>query len=664
MGALMRAMMAVALAGLSGCMGVFYPHPWPLEASGPLPQADGFAPDAPVVVLRQRVRITYVGEGTGVVSPVMTLIDVHETLRIQHASGLDAGTIEIPYPVDALQYLEATARRPDGRVVRVGPDDAVLLRRYEPSGTSGEPTDVTVLLLPEVTVGTTIELRFRASHRLWPWEREVVRPDDLPTLEGTVIVTRPERLALNYLSHGFWRRSGESAGGYAQDIFELSRWTPDSGPRWAGGAPQPQLTISSASVTWPDGRMIGLVAGWGMAGAYLWRDYRNANAHPPRGPQRVSTDDQEALGELSAWVQRNLAPRASLDQQHLRPLSEVVASGYGGKLERALVLYSLLEQRLIPDLSLVVIPPEEEGALTERVATYSSTRWGDFLVRAVIGGQDIYLDPSCVGCAPGELSPRLWRRHTVALRPTGRVEQIKSHGATTRWLYPSVDVIFSRTPEGPSRGARRADLSFALTGEGLRLREGRWRFSGSQAAPLRSRAADSPGAPLDDPHVRRLIDDYAAPSALEPESDGVMALVVRDAPVVRPGIVDTARRVVLPLGALEALPVVDEILTTSISATHDVRLPARVGLSLSLQLSLGPDDRLRSVPGSTRIVSGGAYYTRTASVVGSTLSVTESLMTASQVLPRQGRAAFLGFLAEVRAARRAAIVVDRGAPRP
>jgi hypothetical protein len=55
---------------------------------------------------------------------------------------------------------------------------------------------------------------------------------------------------------------------------------------------------------------------------------------------------------------------------------------------------------------------------------------------------------------------------------------------------------------------------------------------------------------------------------------------------------------------------------------------------------------------------------RCASVVGSTLSVTESLMTASQVLPRQGRAAFLGFLAEVRAARRAAIMVDRGAPRP
>jgi hypothetical protein len=68
--------------------------------------------------------------------------------------------------------------------------------------------------------------------------------------------------------------------------------------------------------------------------------------------------------------------------------------------------------------------------------------------------------------------------------------------------------------------------------------------------------------------------------------------------------------------------------------------------------------------GASAIVSGGAYYTRTASVVGSTLSVTESLMTASQVLPRQGRAAFLGFLAEVRAARRAAIVVDRSAPRP
>jgi hypothetical protein len=656
----MQAVMVVVGAALSGCMGVFYPHPWPLEASVPSSEVDDFAPDAPVVMIRRRVRLTYVGEGTGVFSPAMTLTDVHEVLRIQKPSGLEAASLVIPYPLDALDDLEAIARRPDGRVVRVGPEDAVPLRQFEPSGTSGEPTDVTVLLLPEVTVGSLIELRFRASEKGWRWEQHVTGYD-MPTLEWTVLVTRPERLVLNYISPGFSRESRAPSGGYAQDVFELRRWKPGAGRRWAGAAPQPELTLSQGSVTWPNGYAVGLVAGWEMAAAYLWSDYRAANAQTPRGPTKeVSTHVREAMHELSAWVQQNVAPRTSLDQRGLRQLSEVVASGYGNELERALVLYSLLEGRHVPGLGLVVIPPSEDGTLAERVATYSSVRRGDFLVRAVLDGQDIFLDPSCLGCWPGEISPHLWRREAVALQPTGRVERIQSHGATTRLSFPSVDVTFLRTPEAPSLSAPRTELSFELSSEGLRLREGRWRFSGSRAAPLRSWAADSPGAPLDDPQLRRLVDDYApAPSVLESESDGVMALIVRDAPVVRPGIVDTARRVVLPLGALDALPLVDAILTTSISATQDVRLPARLGLSLSTQLTLGPNDRLRTVPEPTHIVSDAASYTRTASVVGSTLSVTEALTTSSQVLPREGRAAFLDFLAKVRAARRAAIVVDR-----
>lgn len=664
MGALMRGVMIVIAAGLSGCMGVFYPHPWPLDAAEPMPQADDFAPDAPVVMLQRRVRLTYVGQGEGVFSPAMTLTDVHELLRIQQPSGLEAGSLVIPYPLDALDDLEAIARRPDGRIVRVGPEDAVPLHQFEPSGTSGEPTEVTVLLMPGVTVGTTIEVRFRASEKGWRWEQHVTGYD-MPTLEWTVLVTRPERLALNYISPGFSRQSRAPSGGYAQDVFELRRWRPDAGPRWAGAAPQPELTISQGSVMWPNGYAVGLVAGWEMAGAYLWSDYRAANLRAPRGPTEVSTDIREAMHELSAWVAQNVARRTSLDQRSLRPLSEVVASGYGGELERALVLYSLLEEHHVPGLGLVVVPQEEDGALAEQVATYSSVRRGDFLVRAVLSGQDVFLDPSCLGCSPGELSPHLWRRHAVALQPTGRVERIQCHGATTRLPYPSVDVMYLQTPEAPSLSGRRTELSVVLGSDGLRLREGRWRYSGWHAASLRSWAADNRGAPLDDPYLRRLVDDYApSPSALEPESDGAMALVVRDAPLVRASVVDTARRVVLPLGALEALPLVDEILTASVSATQDVRLPARLGLSLSTQLTLGPNDRLRTVPEPTHIVSGAASYTRTASVVGSTLNVTESLMTGSQVIPQQGRAAFLGFLEEVRAARRAAIVVDRAAPTP
>jgi hypothetical protein len=115
--------------------------------------------------------------------------------------------------------------------------------------------------------------------------------------------------------------------------------------------------------------------------------------------------DEQLLPDLLEELRQRVKPGSlpGLLTLHLRGLHRARWSGWGSEWEMALIFTRYLQQLRLPAAAMLLRPADSGPA-----ELLSPLAWERAVVWTRYNGQELWLDPACRACAPGELRPELW----------------------------------------------------------------------------------------------------------------------------------------------------------------------------------------------------------------------------------------------------------------
>lgn len=369
--------------------------------------ANELAKDAPAIILEDRRTVRHFLQPTHFTVVVNTKIDVYRAIEIRNEAGLGyADVVLAPDNGLAPQAIAAQTILPDGTRVPVDPATIKTLTIEWLGG--GSPYQLQILTFPKVTPGAILEYRYFTRHDgLREYDRYEPR-SALPVLYAEHLFHTYGLVGARHDARGM-RCSTPEVGGrpLSRQIVRCEgrslaprRWEAFQTPN---AKPDVYSAFIVAQYDVPESEAKEALATWGAASQRLAKALDDARELPPAviAPHAEAKSTKEKI--LSVWraVQHDVrdVDRGYRSHGGLRPVYDIYSHRFGGADERARLIEAMLRELKVDAEILIVANGSSADPTANHVDPTFFSR-GDWLVKA----GEIYLDPYCEGCPPGELA--------------------------------------------------------------------------------------------------------------------------------------------------------------------------------------------------------------------------------------------------------------------
>ena len=431
-------------------------------------------PNAPAVVLLHEgvFRMEHLGKQAD------SIFTVRARLKILTEEGKKHGEIALPHSTfERLKYLKGRTVLPDGTVLELSQDD-IFKRRVSRL----DDYHVTAAALPGVEVGAILdyeyELRYRSIFELEPWHFQA----RIPTLHSEIRYVVPDHIGFRpwakVLPDRFNQRTDQvPKGRLLRAWMKKMPSVPDEpfGPPF--GDLSNQFMILPTEYVF-SGRRSDLLTSWPRVCDLTkssYHDHQKNDGNAKKKARELAGGAGGEPREQAAAIYRFVRDQIQLLSVHgifVRKgasVDSVISQGRGDPADKALVLQSMLEAQKIP-ADLVWVADRAGGTIDIKTP---NPGWFDrMIVRARVGGETFFLDPSDRRLGFGHLSPGL-------------------EGTPALLFHPRKPEII-RLPVTPwQENHRRAAVELRLDGEGRLGGEGSLELTGHHAWRQMRRAGDS-----------------------------------------------------------------------------------------------------------------------------------------------------------------------------
>lgn len=364
-------------------------------------------PGAPAVVLFKKARLKMMDYPR----EVSSMFEVEARIKILTEEGMAYGEVEIPHSgFYRLKKIKGRTVLPDGRIVEL-PEDAVFEERRSKSS----KLFVTKAVFPAVEVGAILDYRYVVRWdsfiALEPWYFH----DELPTMLSEITYVKPDNLGV--VPWGIQTSSEklqtESRG--TPKAVEVRVWVEDMVGFPSEPYSFPFADLSTRFMMIPKEIATGtarvpLLDSWkGACGFYLdgYKDFRGKSraarkqaltltAKQPSTREKIAAVYAFVRDEIRTIEGIGLAPREGARAD------KVLADRTGEPIEQALLLQEMLDAIKV-DAEIVWVADRTTG---RAVLEVPNPWWFDTaIVRVLIDGEPIFLDPSDRGLGFGAIPP-------------------------------------------------------------------------------------------------------------------------------------------------------------------------------------------------------------------------------------------------------------------
>jgi hypothetical protein len=606
---------------------------------------------APAVVLHEErsFGLSFV-HGT----PVTTVREFRRVLIADHR-GLDFATVAVDYgPNERIASIEARTLLPNGSVVPVAAGSIADVEVMRLGGSGGVAYRRRILNFPQVQTGAVLE--HLVAREVVSWlPSDSFRPTlEVPVRSARYTVDLPEELTVTARKRGF--EGPEVTPGDRGGPFSLRRST------WRASSLAPPADVPlrppvvefapyvSFSLRSYDRDLKDLFRTWSAAIEPRTQRIEEAAALLRALPAEIPTSGDVATRVDAIWnhVQSRIEDRTRLTSNELEiPDAErILATRFGSADERGFVLFALCKRSGL-EATLIFAPPLGDAPIAEDFPDPAQAWRLDILVQ-VEGPerQRIVLDPSCLGCAAGELAP-----HHVG--PALQVEQV-SGDALAR---------FERlTP--PAGAADRVELAaeVELSPRGLVVTRGVFRALGNTAAQIRYERSRARAVTPDFERAvrKRYLDGIEEGrigfrgledlrSALEIELENVV--------LARSGFVDGDAIAIVPIAALWPARWMDAL---GAERAFGVEFPDAPDFELETRLRLPDAGRVALLPAAQELTSQAGRYAVSVAQAGRCVVVREHFSLPGRRVSLEAYPEFVRFIERVRELRSRGIAIRSG----
>ena len=349
-------------------------------------------PDADAVVLRRRVSFT-LGSNPAIAS------EHEQFVQILTAEGKHFGDFDVSYspPDEELDVLDCEVLRPDGKLLRLDPDD--VREGADESVGDYRASRRKFFSLPGVAPGVVLRVRYRTQWKSYPMPHvSLTLPlaDETPILESTLQVTVPKDSPFHFTfdqtspADPTIKQTAEGST-YAWHFGETAAL-----PAEALAPPQlqPALLIS----TWPD---------WSTFAEWYGRITKLADELTPeleekaRELTRDAQSERDKVRALYNYVTSLRYVAVPLGVNSLRPhaAAQVFKNQFGDCKDKA-NLFNTLLRALSIEAHLVLVP-----RFTQAHASVPGLAFNHAISRVTLGGETLWADTTDDVCRFGMLPP-------------------------------------------------------------------------------------------------------------------------------------------------------------------------------------------------------------------------------------------------------------------
>ncbi|MBI2925360.1 MAG: DUF3857 domain-containing protein [Verrucomicrobia bacterium] len=349
-------------------------------------------PDADAVVLRRRVSFRL---GS---SPAIT--SEHEQfVQILTAEGKHFGDFDVSYspPDEELEVLDCEVLRPDGKLLRLDPDD--VREGADESVADYRTSRRKFFSLPGVAPGAVLRVRYRTQWKSYPMPHvSLALPlaDETPILESTLQVTVPKDSSFHFTfdqappADPAIKQTAEGST-YAWHFRETAALP---GEALAPPQLQPAVLIS----TWPD---------WAAFAEWYGRITKLADELTPELEEKVreltrdAQSDRDKVRAVYDYVTSLRYVAVPLGVNSLRPhaAAQVFKNQFGDCKDKA-NLFNTLLRALGIEAHLVLVP-----RFTQAHAAVPGLAFNHAIARVTLGGETLWADTTDDVCRFGMLPP-------------------------------------------------------------------------------------------------------------------------------------------------------------------------------------------------------------------------------------------------------------------
>lgn len=366
-------------------------------------------PSAPAVVLFTRGKLDVMDYP----KEVSSIFEVEMRIKILSEEGLDYGEISVPHSrFFRLKSFEGRTILPDGTTVPL-PENAV----FEEASSRSRKTYLTKAAFPAVEVGAILDVRYtmRWDSPLYvePWQFN----REIPVLYSEIVYEVPGDMTVKPWGR---QKAGQKMGSDTQPSprgRQIRLWMENLDPLPDEPLSVPSNELANQIMMVPEsifmsGQKIDLLASWEKACEIFEESYGfflNKDKEAKKTAQQLTTgapSTRAAIDTIYAFVRDEIRTISSygLGVDRDKGVSKVLKDGSGDVVEKALLLQAMLKSlKLKPAPDLLWATNRWDG---QPDLTAINPWWFDrALVRVILDGEPLYLDPADDSLAPGHLSP-------------------------------------------------------------------------------------------------------------------------------------------------------------------------------------------------------------------------------------------------------------------
>ncbi len=378
-------------------------------------------PNAPAVVLFDKgtFRMEPIGKFSDSVFTVQTRI------KILTEEGEEHGEISLSHSnYRRLKYLKGRTVLPDGRVLELSDDDV-----FERQSSLRHGLTVTVAAFPGVEPGAILDYEFeivyRSISRLRPWHFQA----RIPTLHSEITYVVPEHIGYRPWAKVLPDRFQQEVEPMARGVRAVRAWMdnmpaiPEEPFSFPFGDLSNQFMILPTAYVF-SGNLFDLYTSWDQ----VCDDIQSTNYHDHQkndGTAKKKARELAAAAGGDRRAQTAAVYRFVRDQIQRVPLigiytrqgasvDSVLSEGRGDEADQALVLQSMLESLKIP-ADLVWVADRSGGRIDMNTPNPGWFDW--MIVRAQVGGETVFLDPTDRRLGFGALPPGLEGTEALLYHP-------------------------------------------------------------------------------------------------------------------------------------------------------------------------------------------------------------------------------------------------------
>jgi hypothetical protein len=373
----------------------------------------------------------FVFQKLGMYGEARAEVHYHVVQKLLTEAGIDAMATTVPWPKKAtLLHLDARTIGPDGTITPLTEEQlfADETKQVDETGASVE-TNLRRFTFPRVEVGSIIELAwgFEMPGLYTGWQAtSVLLGLPIKKYRVEIVVDAAAQPDFMVVNHRTPPRLVDHGDGMQHLVLELTdlparereAYAPPSGmtePWWLYRtiAYRYPPRVFNMNATWDDavrGRLYHLlVKGKGREGVAL------KGARPCEGKARCLVEAAlDQVRENVAWTGHD----AAFDS---RSLNDLEPSGAASSAEKALLLWALLDGAGVE----ARVAGLARANTREVDKSFPHLAWlNHTVVVATVEGAEIWLDPSCGHCRPGELPS--WSRGQDALVVFAKSDELKT----------------------------------------------------------------------------------------------------------------------------------------------------------------------------------------------------------------------------------------------